>query len=351
MKKYIPFRMGKESISFLIDKKAVWISLLLFVLTIFVFMTSSSIGEAFIPPYDLIQTFLGNGSKFHELVVFSFRLPRIIIALLVGICLAISGGILQNLVRNPLASPDIIGITGGASVAVVIFFMIFSDTSNSLTVSIHWLPVAAFIGAMTTGLIVYLFAWKNGVSSYRLVLIGIGLALLTKSLTTLFMIKGPIYQATQANIWITGSVYAANWSQVQILFPLTVILILITVIMTRNINIQEFGDDIATGVGSQVQLNRLFLLILSTALTACAVAFAGGIGFVGLIAPHIAKRLVGSSFGAVLPVSALIGALIVMLSDFLGKTLFLPLEVPAGVFTAAIGAPYFIYLLYKHRNS
>lgn len=351
MKKYVPFRVGKESISFLIDPKAAVISFILFILTILVIMASTSIGEVFILPFDLLQTFLGNGSKFHELIIFSFRLPRIFIALLVGICLAISGGILQYLVRNPLASPDIIGITGGASVAVVIFLMIFSDSNHSLTVSIHWLPFAAFIGAMITGFVVYLFAWKNGVSSYRLVLIGIGLSLLTKSLTTLFMIKGPIYQATQANIWITGSVYAANWSQVQILFPLTLMFVVITVMMTRNINIQEFGDDIATGVGSRVQLNRLVLLILSTALTACAVSFAGGIGFVGLIAPHIAKRLVGSNFGAVLPVSALIGALIVMLSDFLGKTLFLPYEVPAGVFTAAIGAPYFIYLLYKNRNS
>ncbi|MDQ0162035.1 FecCD family ABC transporter permease [Aeribacillus alveayuensis] len=351
MKKYVSFRIGKGYISLLIDKKTVVISSVLILLTMAVFIASSSLGEVIIHPVDLFQTFIGNGSTFHELIIVSFRLPRILIALLVGICLAISGGIMQNLVRNPLASPDIIGITGGASVAVVIFLMLFSDSNHSLTVSIHWLPVAAFIGAMTTGLAVYIFSWKNGVSSYRLVLIGIGLSLLTKSLTTLFMIKGPIYQASQANIWITGSVYAANWSQVQILLPLTFLFVLITVVMTRNINIQEFGDDIATGVGSHVQLNRFLLLILSTALTACAVSFAGGIGFVGLMAPHIAKRLVGSSFGSVLPVSAFIGALMVMLSDFLGKTLFLPFEVPAGVFTAAIGAPYFIYLLYKHRNS
>ncbi|WP_243290382.1 iron ABC transporter permease [Bacillus sp. FJAT-47783] len=351
MKKYTAFRFGKGAVSFLLDKSAVKVCSILTFLSIMIILLSSSVGEIFYSPNDLIQALIGNGSSLHELVIFSFRFPRIFIALFVGVCLAVAGAIMQNLFRNPLASPDIIGVTGGASVAVVLFLTIFSDTNHSLTVSIGWMPVAAFIGACLTGVAVYLFAWKDGVSTFRLVLIGIGLSLLTKSLTTLFMIKGPIYQASQANIWITGSVYAANWSQVYILFPLTVILLIISVVMTRNVNIQEFGDEIATGVGSHVERNRFLLLMLSTALVASAVSFAGGISFVGLIAPHIARRLVGSSFGVVLPVSALIGAIIVMLSDLLGKTLFLPLEVPAGVFTALIGAPYFIYLLYKHRNS
>lgn len=351
MRKYVALRVGKGAISFLLDKNAIKVTSILTLLTIFIILLSSSVGEVFISPNDLIQTLIGNGSPLHELVVFSFRIPRIFIALFVGVCLAVAGAIMQNLFRNPLASPDIIGITGGASVAVVLFLTIFSDTNHSLTVSIGWMPIASFIGACLTGIAVYIFAWKDGVSTFRLVLIGIGLSLLTKSLTTLFMIKGPIYQASQANIWITGSVYAANWSQVYILFPLTVILLITSIIMTRNVNIQEFGDDIATGVGSHVERNRFLLLMLSTALVASAVSFAGGISFVGLIAPHIARRLVGSSFGVVLPVSALIGAIIVMFSDFLGKTIFLPLEVPAGVFTALIGAPYFVYLLYKHRNS
>ncbi|QGQ47912.1 FecCD family ABC transporter permease [Metabacillus sediminilitoris] len=351
MKKYFRLRLGSDKISFLIDKKALITSLILLVIVLTIFIFSTSIGEVIISPLNVVKTFFGYGNEMENLFVYSFRLPRIIIALLVGICLAVAGAILQGLIRNPLASPDIIGITGGGSVAVVVFLMLFSNKNNALTVSIEWMPVAAFIGTTIIGLLVYLLSWKNGSSSIRLVLIGIGLSMLTQSLTTLFMIKGPIYQAAQANVWITGTVYASTWEHVRVLLPVVIILLLVSLISVRRVNIQELGDELATGVGSAVQKNRLFLLILSTALTGSAVAFAGAIGFVGLMAPHIARRLVGSSFGALLPVSALIGAILVMVADLIGRTLFSPLEVPAGVFTAAIGAPYFIYLLYKSRNN
>lgn len=350
MKKYYKLRLFSDKLSLLIDKKALFITGILSVIVLALFVISTGIGELIISPLHVFKALLGYGSEMENLFIFSFRLPRIIIALLVGMSLAVAGAILQGIIRNPLASPDIIGITGGGSVAVVLFLMLFSDRSNSLIVSIKWMPVAAFLGATILGLLVYLLSWKNGSSPIRLVLIGIGLSLLTNSLTTLFMIKGPIYQAAQANVWITGTVYAANWEQVHILLPVVIVLLLISFISVRTINVQELGDELATGVGSSVQKNRLFLLLLSTALTGSAVAFAGVIGFVGLMAPHIARRLVGSSFGALLPVSALIGAILVIVADLIGRTLFSPLEVPAGVFTAAIGAPYFIYLLYKTRN-
>jgi iron complex transport system permease protein len=351
MKKYFKLRIGSDRLSFLIDKKALITSVLLLATVFFIFVISTSMGEVFISPLNVLKTFFGYGNDMENLFIYSFRLPRIIIALLVGICLAIAGAILQGLIRNPLASPDIIGISGGGSVGVVVFLMLFSNKNNALTVSIEWMPVAAFLGATLIGLLVYFLSWKNGSTSIRLVLIGIGLSMLTQSLTTLFMIKGPIYQAAQANVWITGTVYGATWEQVRTLLPVVTILLLVSMISVRNVNIQELGDELATGVGSAVQKNRLLLLILSTALTGGAVAFAGAIGFVGLMAPHIGRRLVGSSFGALLPVSALIGAILVMVADLIGRTLFSPLEVPTGVFTAAIGAPYFIYLLYKSRNN
>ncbi|EGK07542.1 FecCD family ABC transporter permease [Kroppenstedtia eburnea] len=351
MKKYLPLRLGKGRISFLVDTKAALIVLILLLITVTGFVFSAGAGEVIIGPVDTLKTILGFGDPMNQLIIQSFRLPRIVIALLVGISLAVAGAILQNLVRNPLASPDVIGITGGASVAVVLFLTLFSDSNHSLTVSLNWMPAAAFVGAMITAFTVYFLSWKNGASSFRLILIGIGMSMLAQSLTTLFMIKGPIYQAAQANVWITGSIYAADWKQVQILWPVTLILMLLSILLMRNINIQEFGDEIAVGVGSPVEWNRFALLLLSAALIASAVSFSGMIGFVGLMAPHMARRLVGSGFGALLPVSALIGGLLVMLADLAGRTLFLPLEVPAGVFTATIGAPYFIYLLYKSRNS
>jgi iron complex transport system permease protein len=172
-----------------------------------------------------------------------------------------------------------------------------------------------------------------------------------QAITTLTMVMGPIYQASQANIWITGTVYGSNWSNVAILVPWTVIFVIIALAVARTINIQELGDEVATGLGGKVQKQRFLLLMISTALIGGSVAFAGGIGFVGLMAPHMARRLVGSSFGALLPASALIGGILVMIADLIGRTMFSPLEVPAGVFTAGIGAPYFIYLLFKTRNS
>jgi iron complex transport system permease protein len=351
MKKYIPFRLGKGFISFLIDKKALFTTIILLGLTFAGFLLSVGIGEVKIDPITVLKTLFGYGSEMDTLVVHSFRLPIVLIALLVGVCLAVAGGILQGVVRNPLASPDIIGLTSGASVAVVLFLFLFSDTNNALIVSIKWMPVAAFVGATVIGLLVYFLSWKKGASTFRLILIGIGLSMLAQSLTSLFMIKGPIYQAAQANVWITGTVYAATWEQVKIFFPVTIVLISFSIVSARTVNIQELGDELGTGVGSTIQKNRFLLLLLSTALTGSAVAFGGSIGFVGLMAPHIARRLVGSSFGTLLPVAALIGGLLVMLADLIGRTIFSPLEIPAGVFTAAIGAPYFIYLLYKTRNS
>ncbi|MGX1983177.1 iron complex transport system permease protein [Thermolongibacillus altinsuensis] len=350
MRKYIPFRIGKQ-ISVLMDKKAVIASFILLLITVAVFLINTGSGEMYISPVDVIHTLLGSGSEMEEIVIYSFRLPRIVIALFAGMSLAVAGAILQGMIRNPLASPDVLGMTSGAAVAVVSFLALFSDKNGSLTISIHWLPLGAFIGATIAAFLVYVLAWKKGVSPIRLVLIGIGISALMQAFTTLLMLIGPIYRASQANVWITGSVYGVSWKQVFILAPWAVLLLLISLISVRQMNIQELGDELAIGAGVSLQKQRLFLLLLSTALTGGAVAFAGGIGFVGLMAPHMARRLVGSSFGALLPTAALLGAVLVMLADLVGRTLFAPLEIPAGVFTAAIGAPYFIYLLYKSRNS
>lgn len=351
MKKYYNLRFFGDKISFLVNRKALITFLLLAAAAAGVFVISTGTGEMKISPLKVVQVFFGGGSDMDRLIIQSFRLPRIIVALMVGMALAAAGGILQGIIRNPLASPDIIGITGGASVAVVGFLAFFSDKNNALTVSINWMPLAAFAGAAILAFLVYFLAYKDGVSPIRLVLIGIGLASLMKALTTLMMVFGPIYQASQANIWITGTVYGSNWDNVAILVPWTLVFLVLAFVLSRNVNIQELGDDIAMGVGSTVQKYRFLLLMVSTALIGGAVAFGGGIGFVGLMAPHMARRMVGSAFGALLPASALIGGILVMAADLIGRTLFSPLEIPAGVFTASIGAPYFIYLLFKTRNA
>ncbi|SFI87767.1 FecCD family ABC transporter permease [Thermoflavimicrobium dichotomicum] len=349
MKRFRGVRLGKN-ISFFIDMKAIAVILVLAVILFAVILLSIGMGEVTISPVDVFKVLIGQGSEFHHLIVNTFRLPRVLIALFAGMSLAISGALLQAMVRNPLASPDIIGITGGASVAAVSIITLFSDSTTSLSVSLGWIPFAAFLGATVTALLMYAFAWKKGVSPFRLVLVGIGLYTATQAITNLIILLGPVYRAVQSKTWLTGSVYGSEWKEVYTLLPWVCILIPLAFFMSRTVNIQQFGDDIAIGAGDRVQRNRLFILLLGTGLAGSAVAFAGAISFVGLIAPHAARRMVGSSYDMLLPTSALLGGIIVVLADLVGRTIVAPLEVPAGVFTAAIGAPYFIFLLIKTKN-
>lgn len=344
MKNYRSIRNRSGTISFLLEKKAVMIFLVLVCLSLLLFIMGLSVGSTFISPIAIVQQLLGIGNSEHTFVIETLRLPRMILSLLVGMALGVSGLILQGIIRNPLASPDIIGITGGASVAAVFFITYFSE------VSLKWLPLIAIIGAGIVSLIIYLLAWKNGVTPIRLVLIGIGVQAAMGSLVTMMIVLSPTYSTSEAYIWLTGSVYGANWENVYSMLPWVLIFVPLALLFSRAVNVQELGDQVALGVGSRVQLHRFALLFVSVALAGSAVAFAGGIGFVGLIAPHIARKLVGRSFGSLVPVSALIGGLIVVLADVVARTAFLPLDLPAGVFVSGIGAPFFIYLLYRNRH-
>lgn len=325
-------------------------TVLVFVAVGTVMLISAGSGEFPLSPSKVLAALFGYGEEFDRIILIDFRLPRIMMALFVGIALAVSGAILQGITKNPLASPDLIGVTAGASFAVVLFLTVFSDENNALTVSIQWLPLFAFLGATVTALIVFALSWKNGIAPFRLLLIGIAVAAFMQAGTTIWILMGPIYQASQATIWTTGSIYGANWSQVSVLMPWALLLIIISLLLRRQMNILELGDDIATGVGSMVQRNRMILLLISTGLTGVAVAFAGGIGFVGLLAPHIARRIVGPKFQSMVLFSAGVGALLVLIADWIARVAFAPIEVPAGVWTAAVGAPYFIFLLMTQRK-
>lgn len=347
MKKLKSIRLFNGIFSYLLDLHVAKRAIIICILAVLAFLLSGSFGESFISPINVLKAIFGYGDDYTQLVINDFRLPRIIVAAFAGIALAVAGAVLQGMIKNPLASPDIIGISAGGGAAVVGFLAIFSDLNHSLTVSIQWMPLAGFVGATLVGLVVYLLAWKDGVTPSRLVLIGLGVSIFLQALTTLLMIIGPIHLAAEAQKWIIGSVRTAEWHEVQIMVPVIIILLIILAFLVRHLNVQDFGDETAKGLGQPVQKFRFTLIILCSSLVASAIAFTGAIGFVGLIAPHIARRLVGSAFGLLIPTSAAIGALLVIVADIIGRTAFNPLEVPAGVFTAAIGAPYFIYLLLK----
>jgi iron complex transport system permease protein len=345
MSKYILIRSKKWPVSFLAVKKNIMVTIVLGIVSLLSMILTISIGDINLSPIVSLKAAFKQGLEEHILVIHSLRLPRGVVAFLAGACLAVAGAILQAVIRNPLASPDIIGITGGASVGAVFFITYLSGT-----VSISWLPVAAMLGAGIVSFLIYFLSWNKGVTPIRLVLVGIGIAALMNALTMLMIILSPIYVSGQAYVWLTGSVYGSSWENVTTILPWVWIFIPLLFVYSRHVNVQELGDEIATGVGSAVQRQRFILLLISVALTGAAVAVAGGIGFVGLIAPHIAKKLVGPSFGGLLPVSFLVGGLIVLLADLVARTGFSPLDVPVGVFTSAIGAPFFIYLLYTSQR-
>lgn len=305
---------------------------------------SLSLGSFSTPPLQVLRALAAPQSSDIAFIIWELRLPRIMLAILVGAALAIAGAILQSIVRNPLASPDVIGITSGAALAAVLFLVLLSTH-----LSIHWLPFAAMLGALIAALAVVSLTWKNGISPSRMVLVGIGLAAAMGAGTTLLIVISDDSAAMTAYVWLTGSLYAAQWKDVQGMLPWLLVTVPLCLAFTRHADAMALGDSVAEGLGVAVLRSRLVLLACSVALAGAAVAFAGGLSFVGLIAPHLAAKLVGRNLARLLPASALVGALIVLYADLLGRIAFLPKDLPAGIFVAGIGAPFFVYLLHRTR--
>jgi iron complex transport system permease protein len=345
MNRTITIRSQSGRWSFHAQKKTLLTLAILISVLLVVLVLSVGLGSKLISPVQALTTILGKGSVEHALIINMLRLPRMLVALLVGAALGVSGAILQGMIRNPLASPDVMGITGGAALAAVAFITFFSGR-----VSIAWLPPAAFAGAGLISVIIYLLAWKKGVSPVRLVLIGIGISARTSAATMFLIMVSPITSASQAYTWLTGSFYGVSWTNALTLLPWVAVGLPLAFICSRHLTVQGLGDDTARGLGARVQIHRCVMLLLSVSLAGSAVAIAGAVGFVGLIAPHMARRLVGPSFGGLLPTAALLGSILTVLADTAARTVFLPMDIPAGVFTAGVGAPFFIYLLYRSRN-
>lgn len=344
MRGFVTLRLRRMPVSVQVGKRTVAVVLLLFAMTVAAAIASLGAGQLALSPMDVVRSLWGSGAEHHVFVVQTLRLPRILVGLMVGAALGLSGAILQGLFRNPLAAPDILGVTGGAAVAAVAFLVYGQG------LSIWWLPAAAFTGAMGIALLLYLIAWKAGVSTFRLVLVGIGLKAATAALTTLLVVKSPIYLTQKAMVWLTGSIYGTAWIDVGLLAPWLAVLTFLVAVSARHVNALQLGDEVAAGVGAAVSRQRLFLLMLCAALCGAAVAVGGAIGFVALLAPHIARQLVGPSFGPLAAAAALTGSLMVVVADAVARTAFAPLDIPVGVFTAAVGAPFFLYLLVRHRN-
>jgi iron complex transport system permease protein len=331
--------------SFLLERKAVVHTLILLASLFVLACICTGIGSLWIPPLEVAKTLFGFGDAMSHTILFSYRLPRAAMSIAAGACLAASGALLQSVSRNPLASPDMIGITGGASAAGVAFLVLTGGKFGLV-----WLSASAIVGAILIALVLFALAYKGGISPLRLVLIGVAIQTAAGSLSSFLIIISPHYMANQAFNWLTGSVYGSSWNNVIALLPWAGILGFFAWSLARKANVHELGEEVAASLGSRITSERTLLILLSAALAGAAVSQVGPIGFIGLMAPHMARRLVGPSFGALMPVAACIGGMLLLAADTIGRTAFPPNDIPAGVFTAAVGAPFFIYLLLRRRR-
>ncbi len=307
------------------------------VLVFAAFCVSLSLGDFKIPVIDVVKTLFGGGDRATEFIVNRLRLPRALTGLMVGAALGMSGAIFQSIARNPLASPDIIGVTYGASA-----FAVFAIITLGLTgVAVSMLAIA---GAVLTAFIMYVLAWRQGVSSYRLILIGIGIGAIATSITSYLLTRARVEIAQQALIWLTGSLNGRDWSNVRSMGITLAVLTPLTVFLVHRLRILQLGDETAYGLGLRVESSRLGLIVIAVLLAAVATAAAGPIGFVAFVGPPIARRLTRSP-GPAMIASALIGALVVSLSDLIAQHAFGDTQLPVGVVTGVVGAPYLIFLL------
>ncbi|MEG4809623.1 iron ABC transporter permease [Microcoleus sp. F8-D3] len=335
-----------EAISFRIDRRVPLMLLCLAVVIAVAMVMNVGRGEYPISALDIVKTVLGldTGNPDHAFVIHNLRLPRTLVAFMVGVAFAISGTIFQGLTRNPLADPGIIGINAGASLAAVTVIVLFPSAS------IYTLPVSAFTGALLMAILIYSLAWNNGSSPILLILMGVGLSAIASAFTSLMITFGEISDVSNALVWLAGSVYGRTWEQVFSFLPWLIVFVPMALTLARHLNALNLGDDVAKGLGTRVEWQRGLLVLVGVALAGAGVATAGMIGFVGLIAPHLGRQLVGTNHEGLIPTSALLGGVIVVVADLLGRTLFAPIELPCGVVTAAIGAPYFLFLLVRNRK-
>lgn len=314
---------------------------LLFSALIFAMIWSLSAGAVPISWSVIFNTLFDLEGPKQDYIILKSRLPRMLLALLTGGCLAISGVIIQALLRNPLASPKIIGINSGAALAVCLMVLLLPDLSMA------YLPLAAALGACVAATIVYLGAELGHASPARLALIGIAVGFLFDAGVNYILVTSPPYQFSTPLVWLTGSLWSRGWAHLGLVWHVLTALGFAGVILSYRLDLIRLGDAHATGLGVNVRVERLLLLAIATLLAAFSVSVVGVLGFVGLMSPHLGRSLVGGRHRILLPVSMLIGMVLVVFADAAGRMIAPPIEISAGILTALFGAPFFVFILIK----
>lgn len=314
------------------------IALLLSLILIFTLVFSLCQGAIAMSIPDLWQALLHQGDPLHQTIIWELRLPRILVALVVGAALGMSGALLQGMLRNGLADPFVLGISAGAGLIAI--------TLISLNVGQGWVPLGAWVGAIFTATLVYGLGYVGGgLAIERLVLAGVAVSSLLGALQTTLLLLADDSRIQAALNWLIGSLNGRGWAEVTLAGPYVAVALIAGCLLARSLNLMNLGDDLAVGLGTSLVRSRLVIGAIASLLAASAVSMAGLIGFVGLVVPHAIRLLVGSDYRWVLPFSALGGAWVLTLADLLSR--LGAVELPVGAVTALLGSPLFIWLLYR----
>lgn len=288
----------------------------------------------------------------HVMVVFEFRLPRIVLGALVGFALGAAGAVIQGITRNGLADPGILGINAGAGMAIVLFMLLFQGTMQQTGwLAVLTMPMFGLVGGLIAVALIYLFAMQGGrLDTQRLILVGIAIASGSSAITMYVSLKMNPNDFEMAVAWLAGSLHSANWKFVVTVLPWLILLLPILMFRAHILDLFQMAEDSVRSLGVSVEREKNVLLLCSIGLVSASVSVAGSISFVGLIAPHLARRLVGIQHLRIIPISGLIGTALVMIGDFIGKTVFAPAELAVGIVISVIGVPYYVYLLMRSNK-
>ncbi|MDO5708335.1 MAG: iron ABC transporter permease [Andreesenia angusta] len=311
---------------------------LLLIITIAISLSEGSTGSGF---KKLYETFILNQHSGYKKILFKVRIPRLIVALVVGMNLSISGALLQAVMRNPLADPGVIGVSAGASLAAIATMFIFPQF-------LPLLPAFAFLGGVIAFVIVYIFAWKNGIRPLRVILAGVAingaLGGMTNGIGLLNTEKIPSLM-----LWTSGDISTKSWDDVTVIIAVTVIAIISAFLVIRNCNVLLLGDEMALNLGVEPNKNRILISVIAVALAAISTAYVGIIAFVGLIIPHICRLILGSDYKFLIPGSLLLGGLFILGADTFTRIVFATRPIPVGILMSIVGGPFFLYLLRRSR--
>ncbi|TWC76357.1 iron complex transport system permease protein [Rhizobium sp. SJZ105] len=329
------------------DRQAQKILVFLCIFMLFFAFLSVTLGSYPITLSDVVTSFnSGDDKDILHTIIYDIRLPRIMLAVLSGMAMALSGVVLQDLTRNSLAAPGLVGVEAGAGTAVLLAMIVWR---SALTVDFY--PVAAFVGGVAVALLIAVLSWNKGVDPLRLILVGVGISAILGAVSDTMITYGRIDQVESALLWLAGSLHNAGWTNVRGQFVWLAISGIPILLLYRHFDLFQLGEDVAGSRGLDVGRFQLVGLLLSVMLTASAVANVGTMSFIGLIAPHASRMLVGDRHRFLLPLTALVGACIVLVGDTIGRTLFAPLQIPAGLVVAVISAPYLLFLLLRRGHN